>query len=141
MEDHKLSLRADQIERYIASKRMKLSGSYEPNQYPSCEVVAEVITNLSQYNIIREIDINTIVHELSKLFAETNGEIFIAPNKFLDIMISIRKITCRNLTSVNDGLLNNNIHLLIFSILEKYQNFEKISKTESSILVSIQFIK
>jgi hypothetical protein len=99
------------------------------------EVEAESLTDLSKYNIMNEINLETLINKILILYSNEPNEIFNNLEELFDIIINIKKVTCRCLTQVNDIMLDHNVHLLMFFILENYRYSTSLNDYEAEIVV------
>lgn len=134
-EMNKLKLRKIQIDDYLEKKRFK------PSDNP---IVLSNTNNSSIENIIdfKELNINN----------ESNiSEIFLTLKQVIDsydiinqrlplinqCVISLRKITCRDLILDNNKIISNKIYIILFKILDWFKQFIQLSDIQISTIVKI----
>jgi hypothetical protein len=99
-------------------------------------------TGLNDLNINRELSLLEIIEKLKSLVDE-NGDItkmFLNLPTLKECITNIRKITCRQLMRDNKHLLDNQIHILLFMLLEHFQAENAVEGIEGAIIVCINIL-
>ncbi len=132
---HKLSLRKNQLDEYIEMKRFK---SFESplSLKNNSNLSQETIIDFKELSITRELKFSEILTKI-KVLIESGEDWFTKTTSLKECMLSLRKLTCRGITTENNLIVSNKIHIVLFDILSYYKNNKDLSEIETSLIVWI----
>jgi hypothetical protein len=96
----------------------------------------ENFLDFQELNLNKELSFPQILEKLKSIIIE-NENWYEETTVLRECMTNLRKITCRQLKRDNNLLIENNIHILLFKILEYFQSYHEYTELEQTIIVNI----
>ena len=127
--DSKISLRNDQIDKFITMKRRQY------NDYHYYEEDVNNFTDLTELDLTRELDVDELLTNLHNLFLLDEEYIYADKYKLKHYIVNVRKITCRDLDKMNSKLLQNNVDRYIMQIIYRYTYVIEFDDIDNILIV------
>jgi hypothetical protein len=127
-ENFALSLRKEKLNSYLSCRRFK--PSEEPLNIEITNIESNSPPDLNSYNIFKDLSLDEITIKYHILITTVDEKQYSNLREMKDCIMNIRKHTCRSCENEEDIqiIVNYQIHIFIFKVLEHYQAFNSLSE-------------